>query len=379
MKNKIIWISNFTYDLYYLFFNIADNLILNWYKVVFLMPNETLKVVLKNRKYDWINNINDFKKEFKNFWIILFWEWTRKETIDLINFTKSNNIKTLYFENWYFNNTLQIDTKWQNKMSTIYNLNHNEIINYKRNIKTYNLKEINIQDFNLNNHEKYKIILNVKKTLKSIYNFIKIKILENYRNKIIKKEKNKTLEKWNYVFIPFQVHDDSQIILYSEIIKKMDDILNYFYSDIKEILPGYKIIVKEHPMDIWRINYTYLKNKYSDIIWIKWWNLEDIIDKSEYIVVTNSSVWLQCLEKWKKVLLLWNAFYENNPFIEKINNKDNFKEKLIKLKNKQLNKNEISNYILKFKNEIFFEWSIKKLNKEWLKRILNFIIQINKN
>jgi CDP-glycerol glycerophosphotransferase (TagB/SpsB family) len=30
----------------------------------------------------------------------------------------------------------------------------------------------------------------------------------------------------------------------------MDDILNFYYNDIKEILPEYKIIIKEHPMDI---------------------------------------------------------------------------------------------------------------------------------
>lgn len=373
MQNKVIWISNFTIEFYNLFFNIADNLILNWYKVIFLLPNNTLKIILKNRWYLYIDNTWKFEKKYKNIWKILFWESYSKNSTYLIDFSKKNNIETIFFENWYFPNTFQIDKLWQNKASSIYNLSYNEIITFKRNIVNKEFK-IKINTFRITIKEKLKILLNFKNTIESLYNYLKFKNLEKKRIKILKEKEEDSLPNRKYIFIPFQVHDDSQILLYSNIIKKMDNILDYFYNDIKKILPEYKIILKEHPMDLWRINYSNLREKYKDIIWFKWWNIEQIINKSEYLIVVNSSVWLQSLEKWKKVLLLWNAIYENNPFIEKINNISDFKEKLIKLKNKSYNKKDINKYINKFKNDIFFSWSYKNFNKNDLNKILNFII-----
>ena len=373
MGKKIIWISNFSYDFYDLFFNIADNFILNWYKIVFLFPNQSLKTILKNRKYYFIENKDIFLENSKRIHKILFWESSSKDSKFLINFSKKNNIKTFFFENWYFPNTFQIDHEWQNQKSSIYDLKYEELIKYSKNIKK-EISDIKIKKFQLQLIEKIKLTLNIKNTFKSIFYYLNSIRLKNYRNKILNKEKNNKLKNWNYIFIPFQVHDDSQIKLYSDIIKKMDDILNYFYNDIKKTLPNHKIVVKEHPMDLWRINYSKLREKYEDIIWFKWWNLDDIISKSEYIIVVNSSVWLQCLEKHKKVLLLWNAIYEKNIFVEKINKKSEFKNKLQKLKNKKLNKKDIDKYINKFKNEIFFSWGYNKFNNIELSNILNFII-----
>lgn len=370
---KIIWISNFTYEFYDLFFNLANNLILNWYTVIFIFPNNTLKIILKNRLYLYVDNNLDFEKIWKNIFKILLWESSSDISKYIINFSKENNIKNIFFENWYFPNTLQIDTLWQNQMSSIYNLKYEEILNYKRNI-IKNITKIKLNKFNITLLEKIKIFLRLKNTIKSISNFLKYKKLEIVRKKILNNKEILELKDNKYIFIPFQVHDDSQILLYSDIIKKMDDILSFFYNDIREILPDYKIIIKEHPMDLWRINYSKIKEKYNDIIWIQGWDLNNIINKSEYVIVVNSSVWLQCLEKGKKVLLLWNAIYQNNPFIEKINSISDFRGKLLKLKNKEINKLEIDKYIDKFKNEIFFNWSYKNFNENDLNKVINFII-----
>jgi hypothetical protein len=51
----------------------------------------------------------------------------------------------------------------------------------------------------------------------------------------------------------------------------MADILDFFYTDIKEVFPNYKIVIKEHPMDLCKTKYSVkkFKNKYKDIIWFK--------------------------------------------------------------------------------------------------------------
>jgi capsule polysaccharide modification protein KpsS len=153
--------------------------------------------------------------------------------------------------------------------------------------------------------------------------------------------------------------------------------LNFYYNDIKEILPEYKIIIKEHPMDIWRINYSNLQKKYPNIIWIKKWNIWNYIDKSDYLICINSSIWLQALSKYKKVLTLWNNFYSNNPWVENLNRKNEFKEKLLKLKNKNLiaDKKDIDEYINRFKKEIFINWSWHNFTENTVKEICEYIVK----
>ncbi len=280
---------------------------------------------------------------------------------------------------------MQIDNKWINAESSITNYKYEKLLKYKK-IDNNKIKQIiNFQkniSFSFFERGLLNILTyNIKTDIIFIFYFIKKSIQNFYKNLLLKIEKEIKLEKdWKYIFIAFQVHDDTQLIFNSPIINSMDQILDFYYNDIKEILPNYKIVVKEHPMDIWRINYKKLQKKYPDIIWIKKWNIDDIIEKSEYLICVNSSVWFQALSKYKKVFTLWDNFYSNNPWVEKLKNKNSFKEQLLNLKNKELNKKEIDNYINIFKNELFINWSWKwwaweNYNKNTIKEICEYIVK----
>lgn len=158
----------------------------------------------------------------------------------------------------------------------------------------------------------------------------------------------------------------------------MNEILDFFYNDIKKILPEYKIVVKEHPMDIGRIKYSNTRKKYNDIIWIKKWNINELIEKCEYLICVNSSVWLQWLAQYKKVLTLWENFYSRNPWVQNIHHKDEFREKLSLLKHSNINKSKksIDKYIDTFKKEIFISWWWYNFNKKTIKEICDYITQL---
>ncbi|MDD3793697.1 MAG: hypothetical protein PHI37_02710 [Candidatus Gracilibacteria bacterium] len=296
-----------------------------------------------------------------------------------------NKCEIIYFENGYFPNTLQIDNKGINAESSITDIKYEELLKYKK-LNNDIIKKVEIFNKNISINYFKKITLNLKsynyKTNFFYTLFLIRKIIE-----IVKKNlyynflKEKGIEKnGKYIFIAFQVHDDTQLIFNSPIIKNMSEILDLYYNDINLIFPNYKIVVKEHPMDIGRINYSNLQRKYPDIIWIKKGNIDDIINKSEYVICINSSVGFQALSKYKKVFTLGENFYSNNPWVEKLENKESFKEQLIKLKDKKLDNKKIDEYIKIFKNELFINgagkgWAWENYNEKTIKKICEYIVK----
>ncbi len=422
IPSKNLWTNWFN-----IYISIYKTLIKNWYKCYFLEPNKLVRKylekanipesnILESSKIENIYNWSH-KKEFEELNIYIktfFWKLFHKQILKewIIEYNQyseliqkynintiliynwifrtwklawlDNNCEIIYFENWYFPNTIQVDNKWINAESGISNINYEDIlyikkedskirniIFYKENydISFFKTLYLNIFSYSLLSSFYY-ILFMIKKVFLNII-----------KNTLLKFEKEIKLEiNWKYIFIAFQVHDDTQLIFNSKIIKKMDDILNFYYEDLKEVLPEYKIVVKEHPMDIGRINYKYLQKKYHDIIWIKKWNIDDIIEKSEYVICTNSSVWLQALSKYKKVFTLWDNFYSNNPWVEKLENKDSFRDQLSILKEKNINKKSVDEYINIFKNELFINWSWKwwaweNFNKNTIKEISEYIVE----
>lgn len=334
-----------------LFMSIALTLEENNFKVYFIGANilqkyQLSKYRLKSCKHDsWI--IKELKIQKLLIWNGVFHD---------INIPWVQNY---YFENGYFGNDLQIFQKWVNAKSEISSMHYTDILRYSRPqihqkiIPSKTISELHFSFYS------YWILgffsQNIFKSMKDFWKILK-NILENKkRASILKNIHTPNIPEWKYITIGFQVYDDTQILYNSPLIKKMSDILEYFYSDIKEILPGYKIIVKEHPMDIGRVDYSYLRKKYPEIIWIQKWDIWDYINISDYLICVNSSIGLQALSQYKKVMTLWENFYSNNPWVKNIRTQEEFLQKLIELSQQDLKKQqkEIDEYIKVFHKKIF--------------------------
>jgi len=118
-----------------------------------------------------------------------------------------------------------------------------------------------------------------------------------------------------YIFLPFQVHDDTQVLLHSPWVKTMADLTATAVTAVKSHnkLTGdsLKLIIKEHPSDFGRVDYEPLKQKFEDddVLFLRYYPTPELIKKAQGVMTINSSVGIEALVQHKPVITLGNAFY----------------------------------------------------------------------
>ena len=116
-----------------------------------------------------------------------------------------------------------------------------------------------------------------------------------------------------YIFVPFQLHDDSQIILHSPYLHSMAELTEWVASAVRQYNAKYdqalRIIIKEHPSDYGRQNYDSLREQYPEITFLKQFSTEQLIERASAVVTINSTVGMEALLKHKNVIVLGNATY----------------------------------------------------------------------
>ena len=110
-----------------------------------------------------------------------------------------------------------------------------------------------------------------------------------------------------YIFVPFQVDYDTQIISHSPWINNM----GHFYQVLERLLvnlpTGVKIVIKEHPAS--SRCYQYLHENNSRIEFRNTDDTDALISNSRLVITINSTVGLESIFKEKPVLVLGKAFY----------------------------------------------------------------------
>lgn len=109
-------------------------------------------------------------------------------------------------------------------------------------------------------------------------------------------------EKEDFVFVPFQCQDDSQISVFSPHIKTMQQFVNY----VCNYIPKGRIIFKTHPKgDPGEIKYP------PRCELVKNGTTHDFLrqEKCKYVVTINSTVGVEALAYYKPVINVGQAFY----------------------------------------------------------------------
>jgi len=117
-----------------------------------------------------------------------------------------------------------------------------------------------------------------------------------------------------YLFVPFQVGFDSQVLVNSNWIQSMEA----FYDVLVEIAPvakakGLKLVVKEHPSD--PVTLTHLHDCHPDIVFTSV-NTELLIRGAEAVMTLNSSVGLEAIMLEKKVIVLGEACFKLSGVVQ---------------------------------------------------------------
>lgn len=111
----------------------------------------------------------------------------------------------------------------------------------------------------------------------------------------------------NYIFVPFQVYDDTQILVNSPWIRSMEA-LHAVLMEVADALPeGWRFIVKEHPTS--KRDYRSLHGLHSRILFANANDTQELIQKARLVVTINSTVGIESLLLGRPVITLGNACY----------------------------------------------------------------------
>lgn len=218
----------------------------------------------------YVNYFRYFKLIDTKFDKILIWNGGKFRQLIAIEIAKIKNIDVCYFENGLLPNRLTFDTK---------GINFNN--SAPRDIEFY----------------------------------------KNYQNKLdlpnkivqrIGKGKDKFIGKKNglpekYIFVPFQVDYDTQILTNSKWVKNM----RMLFDIIEKMPSSINFVFKEHPSS--GLNYNDLHERSSTLDNIMFANThltQELIQSSQAVITINSTVGIESLLFHKKVIVLGDAFYK---------------------------------------------------------------------
>lgn len=204
-----------------------------------------------------------------------------------------------------------------------------------------------------------KLAFPTRKKKLSIENVFKLK---NLLTKKVREIRRSDLDlNQRYIFVPFQVETDSQIIEFSNKIKSMNNLVALVSEAVdlynKEFEDDLKVIFKPHPVDK-SVNIDYIVSQLdiysSSLISFKEETI-DLIRNAELVMTINSTVGIEALINGKNVITLGSAFYNIDGLVEHCEDYDNLHLAINESLRKDQNFELIFKYIKYLREEYFSE------------------------
>ncbi|HUW58892.1 MAG TPA: glycosyltransferase [Planctomycetota bacterium] len=130
-----------------------------------------------------------------------------------------------------------------------------------------------------------------------------------------------------FIFLPLQVHDDTQIIVHSPLIRSMEDLVD----ETLEALPeGWPLVVKSHPADEGRRDYRVIEEMLEGPAhhFLRTGDTLELVKRSSCVVTVNSTVGLEALALGKPVVVLGDAVYAGRGITVDVHDLSEFPAKL---------------------------------------------------
>jgi capsular polysaccharide export protein len=286
-----------------------------------------------------------------------------------LSIAKRMGLYTLYiWEGFFRPYTISYDFEGMNAEASFAKINESEINDYCPTNKfrifyekyISNLKDNSENEFSLARIQngRFNIIKQFKKRIQEIRDFERIRLsfpqllkarMGYYWNKNYYSDIKAINSK--FIFFPLQTHTDSNIVLNSNMHPLSKSIENIIYQFLKgKELKNYKLVVKEHPLDVFRIYYN--KNFGDRVFWLKpEIPVSKIILNENCIgtLVVNSTSGFESLLLNKPVLTLGNAFYNKKKLASKVNNLSLLPNKILDISVTELD----AEFVFKFAGYIF--------------------------
>lgn len=215
---------------------------------------------------------------------IALWNGQKLPNITVVKAAQNLNISIIYFENGLLPNTTTIDFNGVNAKSSL-----------PRDIDFYKKQDIG-------NH------------------YLRTSLIARPLNKQRQKEKEITIPN-KYIFLPFQVPNDTQIVVNSSWIKSIEKLLSEVVTAVNKLGDiNLYIVVKEHPS--WKFSYSALHNRHQNVVFANSNNTEQLIKEAQAVVTINSTVGLEAVLLKKKVITLGSACYNIEGLVQHVTDSD---------------------------------------------------------
>lgn len=299
--------------------------------------------------------------------LFIIWGGERYRERAIVEFARKYDKKFFMLEFGYFRPfTLTIEN---------IGLNYNNCLSREAEFydKLYNDIEIKLSDIT----EPKKAFLDKNGSLKvnfSLKNYI-LKFLSIKKTSKPKLNLNKS-----YVFIPFQVESDSQIIEFSPHVKTMQNLVALACEAVTDYNIRYKqnlaIIFKPHPVDK-RVSIRSIlqKMKYYPHAEVSFHETtQELIRHADFIVTINSTVGLEALMMKTPVITLGDTFYNIPELVTNCKNYDELPDLIHQVANSVINEKFMLKYMKylrdEYFHEIFFEGADPSSIKSLVDRLL---------
>jgi capsular polysaccharide export protein len=104
------------------------------------------------------------------------------------------------------------------------------------------------------------------------------------------------------------VHDDTQIVIHSPWVHTMEQMVQAVVRAREQLGLPHHIVVKEHPVDVGRSDYSSLANV-PNLVWLWDYPLDKVMTGADCVITVNSSVGIEAVVRGLPLVTLGNAIY----------------------------------------------------------------------
>ena len=135
-----------------------------------------------------------------------------------------------------------------------------------------------------------------------------------------------------YALFAMQVHDDTQVVLFSPRFQRLQDAVVYVHDQLAEYnaRTGDKLqlVVKEHPSDFGRVDYSGLRASLPGVYFMRSKPMSELIPHAQALITLNSAVGVEALLYHRPVITLGQAFYNVPGMVRHVGTADNLVDAL---------------------------------------------------
>jgi capsular polysaccharide export protein len=280
-------------------------------KILASTPNENKLA----KKIDWLYPTLERFLIQQKIDAVFLWNGSGLAASICVMLAQEMHLKTIFGENGYFHNTMQLDPQGVNQAASITRSIANDYLSMELQADKLQQLQAMMQIYRQHARPQYTAPTHkIRPSLPAIVadEWSNLLDRETYKLKRLNSTIPSTLDALpkRYIFIPFQVVQDSQLLLFSPLVgNDMGLLLSSCHAATKQVAEDYKIIVKLHPADINNVDYTALMTRFPDVIFLRDYPSDKLIHSAELIITINSTVGVEALIYGKPVITLGMNFY----------------------------------------------------------------------